>query len=103
MEPLPIVRLEVEYMKHTILHAFTQHQMQLDQSVRAAVEKFCEPNHINCIVANAVDRTMRDVIAKEVESFFRYGAGGDVIKEQVIAKLSVYTPKKAKKDKQVRP
>lgn len=81
-------------MKHTILHAFTQYQAQMDKSVRSAVEKFCEPDNINSIVAEAVDRTLRDVISKEVESFFRYGAGGTAIKEEITRKLSVCQPKK---------
>lgn len=103
MESLPIIRLEVEYMKHAICHAFSQHQMQLDEAVKAAVDTFCQPDHINGIVADAVDRTLRDGVQKAVESFFRYGAGGDTIKEQVIKKLSAYTPRQKRSTKGKRP
>lgn len=88
MHGLPIIRLEVESLKASILHAFSDYQLQFDSTVKAAVEKFCEPNNVQLIVNKAVDTTMREVIQSEVESFLRYGKGRVVLKEAVNKKLA---------------
>lgn len=84
---VPVVRLEVEYMKHAILHAFTEHTAKVDADVKAAVEKFCQPGNVARIVQDAVDRVLRDAINAEIEHFYRYGAGRDHLKEAVRKRL----------------
>lgn len=86
-ESIPVVRLEVEYMKHAILHAFTAHTLKVDQDVRAAVEHFCRPENIQAIVKKAVDATLKHAIESEIEKFFLYGAGRSAIAEAVKKKL----------------
>lgn len=86
-QSFPVVRLEVEYMKHAILHAFTEHTLKVDADVKRAVEAFCTPENIGAIVERAVNDTLREAINEEIEHFYRYGAGREAIKEAVLKRL----------------
>ena len=63
---IPVVRLEVEYMKHTILHAFTEHSLKVDEDVKRAVDHFCRPENIQAIVKGAVDSVLKEAINSEI-------------------------------------
>lgn len=83
----PLVRLEVDYMKHSILHAFSEHQMKLDKDVKRAVERFCAPGNVTAIVNAEVERSLKSAIETEIHDFFAYGAGRHFIAAQVRKKL----------------
>ena len=85
---VPVVRLEVGYMKHAILHAFTEYAAQIDVDVKSAVEKFCTPENVKTIIGKAVQDTLKSAIEDEIDKFFRYGAGRKFLAEAVKKKLS---------------
>ena len=89
---IPVVRLEVGYMKHAILHAFSQHSAQMDADVKRAVEHFCRPENVSAIVAKAVNDTLKRAIEEEIDRFYRYGAGQSFLREAVEKKLSGKQP-----------
>src|SRR5690242_10711855 len=84
---IPVVRLEIEYMKHSILQAFTEYSAKVDADVREAVERFCAPGNVKVIINKAVEQTLKHAIEAEIEKFFQYGAGRHVIAEAVKTKL----------------
>lgn len=84
---IPILRLEMENMKLGIIRAFSEYQVSLDANVRTAVEAFCTPSHLNNIINQAVDDTLKRAIKDEIEKYYTYGEGRRVIAEAVIAKL----------------
>lgn len=86
-QSIPVVRLEVEYMKHAILHAFTEHTLKVDADVKAAVEHFCRPENVKAIVKSAVDSILKGAIEDEIRNFFMYGAGRSAIAEAVKRRL----------------
>lgn len=87
MNTMPVIRLEIEGMKHTIMHAMTQYMTQMDSDIQAAVERACKPENISALI----EATAREQIAKavkyEIESFYSYGPGRKAIKEAVIKTL----------------
>ena len=87
-ESIPVVRLEVQYMKHAILHAFTEHTLKVDADVKRAVENFCRPENVSAIVKDAVDSSLKEAIYSEIENFYRYGAGRAHVAEAVRKRLS---------------
>ena len=84
---IPMIRLELEGMKQSIIHAFNNLQIQQDAAVRAAVENFCKPEHLNQLINAAVNDVLTHAIKDEVNNFYRYGAGRDFIKELVKKRL----------------
>ena len=86
---IPVIRLEVSYMKHAILHAFSAHTLKVDASVKKAVEEFCTPENIETIVKRAVDTALNDAIKEEIRRFYEYGAGRAYIAEAVRERLEL--------------
>lgn len=85
---LPIIKLEIERMKHTMVVAMSEYQAQIDSNLKAAVEAFCQPENLKRIIDAQVEQTLKQVIEEEVKNFFRYGKGRQVVSAAVVAKLS---------------
>lgn len=83
----PIIRIEFEHMKHTLLKALTEYQAGIDTSIREAVKLFCTTENLRCIIHAHVSRVLEGAIREEVERFFRYGEGRRAVAEAVRAKL----------------
>lgn len=79
----PIIRFEVEGMKHSLITALTENQAKMDEYVKEAVERATEPENIKRVVEKEVSRTLEKVIQDEVKNFFSYSGEG----RQIIAKL----------------
>lgn len=78
---IPILRLGLEGMKRSILMAFNELSVQTDSMVKSAVEDFCTPERLQKIIDDEVNKTLKSAIEREVESFFRYGDGNELIKQ----------------------
>ena len=76
---LPIIRLEVEGMKHSISVALMEHQIQMDEYVSKAIEEYCTPENIERVVMAASSLAINNALKEEVEKFFRYGNGRKAI------------------------
>ena len=87
--PIPIIRLEVERMKQTILQALPQHVAAMDESVREAIEAYCTPENIGSIISQAVTNNLNEAVKDEVRSFFQYSKPGrEAVREAVIEYLN---------------
>ena len=80
---MPIVRLEVESMRLSILHAFSNQMLQMDDNLKIAVDNFCTPENIQRIMNGEVERVMREVIQEELVKFYRHGEGRQIIAEKI--------------------
>ena len=92
---LPIIRLEVEGMKRTIVVALTSHAAQMDQDIRQAIEEYCTPENLGRIVRDAAHAQLTAAIAEEVRMFFWNGPGRQAVAAAVkesILKNETYTP-----------
>lgn len=72
---LPIIRLEVQGIKYTVVRALTEHAAQMDADIQAAVEEYCTPQNLQSIVRTAAHDALRAAIEEEVKAFFTYGDG----------------------------
>lgn len=70
MEGIPIIRLEIERMKQTILQALPQHAAAMDASVQDAIERYCTPENIEAVVRTAATQALDAAVKEEVRSFF---------------------------------
>ena len=80
---MPIIRLTVQGMEHSIQIALSEHSVQMDKDIQAAVKEFCEPGNITKIISKEVNFRLNDAIQKRVESYFKYGDGGQLIDDIV--------------------
>lgn len=80
----PIIRLEVERMKLNVLAALTDYAAKMDEEIKAAVEEACTPDKISAIVRQSASDAINATIEKEIDDFFRYGAGRAVVRQAVL-------------------
>jgi hypothetical protein len=89
MNTVPIIRLEVERMKYSILQALPQHAAALDASVQAAIEAFCTPENIDSIIRGAAMEHLNAAVKEEVRDFFRESnPGRQAVREAVLQHLN---------------
>lgn len=85
---IPIIRLEIEGFKHTLVNAFSKHLIGIDDQVRKAVEQVCSPENIDRILVEHADKYIKQAIEEEMRSFFIKGEGRKLIREKVVEKLN---------------
>lgn len=85
---LPIIRLEIEGIKHSVVRMLDEHLFQIDADVREAVERLVTPDIISGAIAREVANVMDIVIKEEVDRYYRYGEGRAAIKAAIIERLS---------------
>lgn len=85
---IPIIKLEIQGMKHTIQAALTARAAQLDTSLQAAVEAYCTDENIEYIVKQEVTTALNAAIKEEIRSYFQWSKPGrQAVREAVIAHL----------------
>lgn len=77
MNTLPLtVALNVEGMKHGIIHAFTQHQLELTDTLQRQLDYLLREENIMALVTEEAGKILRDTIRSAVQSAV-YRALGD--------------------------
>jgi len=85
----PIVRLELEHMKHSILHAFISHSSDMQKAVEASIDRYCSSENLQLEIDKIVASVINSCIQRDVDSFFRYGEGRAVVAKAVIDRLKL--------------
>lgn len=84
MSSPPIIRFEIQQLKHTVHLMLSEHAAQIDEDLRRAVDDALKPENISSFIQEEVTRTVRSVLSDEIRSFFQYGtAGRSAIREAV--------------------
>lgn len=86
-DTIPILRFEVEGMKHSMLLALSNHAVEMDKLIRDAVEQFCTEENLQRVLNEATNRCLKAAIDSEIEQFFRYGKGREAVKRAVAETL----------------
>lgn len=95
MDTIPIIRLEVNRMRHVLQVALMEHSATMDADMQHAIEQFCTPENIHEIIHEAASRVLREIIHEEVQNFFRFGDGRGAVADAIKKKLmnrETYTP-----------
>lgn len=80
---IPIIRLEIEGMRHAIVAAVGKHLAEMDSDIQVAIENICTPEHVTDIIKKTASAEIDAAIKSEIEQFYRYGPGREVIKKAV--------------------
>lgn len=93
MNSIPIIPLEMQGMKHTVLKALQDHHIQMDEYIQQSLENFCSKEHLTSIVDQAVKAEMDAAVKAEIRDFFGYGKDGRrAVKEAILAYLKRQYP-----------
>ena len=85
---VPIITLEIERMKHTLMTALSEHTLRIDREVQAAINDYCSEENISAVIRAEVTRQIDLAVKEEVRDFFRYSKPGrQAVREAVLAHL----------------
>lgn len=84
---MPVISLEVDQMKHTLVIAMRQYTNQLNEILRASIEAYCTQDNLRRVIEEETRRTLEAVLREEVKNWFLHGEGREVIKKAIEQKL----------------
>lgn len=94
MSGVPIIKLEVDGMRHSIQVALMRHAAQIDKDMQRAVDAFCSEGNVARIVEEEARRHIQLALKEEVANFFKWdGAGRAAIRQAVQESLLKQFPK----------
>ena len=95
MKSVPVfLELNVESMKHQMVHAFHTHSTEIQESIKIACDKFIK-HDLDRLVQEAFNAHAK----KAIDSYFSYGQGHTFIKESVEAGFEKNFKKPTKRKK----
>ncbi len=87
MFDLPRVRIELDGMKHQIVHAFASHndetEKAIEEQLTVAIKNFPFEETIRDLSREVISSAIKDAL----EHYFKYGEGREVIRKAVTDKL----------------
>lgn len=82
MTDIPIVRITLDHMKHTLIHAMGAHFAEMDETVKAAINKAIDEFDYTAAMKQIVNGAIKDTLAVVVQESFGYGSEGyEVIRD----------------------
>ena len=75
MDEYPLIKLEIESMKHAILHHFNSYQQDLSNCVKKEIESAIK----NFDFASEVRKAVHQVISGTIDQYFKWGDGSKLI------------------------
>jgi hypothetical protein len=68
MDSIPIVRLTLDHMKHTIVHAMTEYTVKLDGTIKAAIESAVDNFDYEREIGALAEGILRDGIRQAIKA-----------------------------------
>ena len=65
---IPIVKIEVEAMKETILHAMGERMLDFSAELKLALDRACAPD----VIQDTIDKAAREAVTQTVDSAVRH-------------------------------
>lgn len=87
MSGVPIIRFEVEQMRHAVTLALCEYAMKMDADIQAAVAAAMTPENVSRAIQEAASKEIEHAIQGEISNFFRFGKGREAIKKAVTETL----------------
>ena len=86
---IPIIRLELDNLRHSIQLALSNHSLNIDEQVKKAIDQFATEENLAAIIGAEVRKAISSAVSEEVQRFFMYtGRGRMVIREAVTESLN---------------
>lgn len=77
MEPFPLIKLEVEGMKHSILRHFNLHQSNISDQVKKEIENVIDAFDFE----NAITKAASDILYDTIKQYFTFGEGSTIVRK----------------------
>lgn len=92
MSEIPVIRIELERMRHTFCAMLGEHMAKMDRDIRAAIEAEITPERVGAMLRQQAAETLREAIKSALEASVRYGAGAATLRQMVDARVRELLP-----------
>jgi hypothetical protein len=82
---IPIIKLEVGMMKESIMHAFSQRQLDISEEVQRALNAQCTPEAIQAHVNEAAHGAVREAVSSAIKRWWATSDEGRALIQAAIA------------------
>lgn len=86
---IPIIKIEIESMRQSIVHAFRNQLLGIDEQFKLALDEACQPEKIQKLLTDSANSAIKEAIEEEVRHFFEKGNGRKLVAEKVREKLEL--------------
>lgn len=86
---IPIIKITLEQMRHEMTHAFAGHQLQLSEEFDKAMKAALDPAAVQRLMETEVKTQLQEAVHNAVRGYFNYGAGAELVREQVHQSLNL--------------
>lgn len=83
-EQMPRARIELEGLKYTMYHMLDHMQLKMTGDIKAAVEEFCQPEHLTRVIRAETEQALYEVVRDTVKDWFDSGSGREAIGRMVV-------------------
>ncbi len=83
MGEMPLVRVELERMRMSIVAAMTAHVEEINKQINEKVQEYCTEERLTNVIQQQVQSSIDGAIRSEIESYYRSGPGRTVIMRAV--------------------
>lgn len=84
---MPMVRIELEGMKHQIVHALASHNEEIEKAIEeqlaATIKTFPFEETVRQLAREVISASIKEAL----EYYFKYGEGRDVVKKSILERL----------------
>lgn len=85
----PIIKLEIQSMKQSIMHAFTQQMMDISEEVQRALDRECTHENIQRIVNTAAKEAVEEAVSSAVKRWWAIDpVARELVNEAVASRLN---------------
>ncbi len=88
---MPVITLEIQGMKHTVMHMISNHTAAIDKDVQDSIDRLITEDNIRQVINSAVKDALERAIKSSISDYFSYGDGrkavDGAVKEAISAKL----------------
>ena len=84
MFEIPYIKLEIEGMKYSIVHALNTHHADIEKHVEEVLQQVIEKFDYTAVVEEIAKNAIEKAVKSSVETFFLYGEGRKVIDAMVL-------------------
>ncbi len=84
----PLIKIEVEHMRQSMIHAFSEHVLKMDGLFQHAITEACKPEIVQKIVDDAARHYLKQALEEEVKNFLACGEGRKIVRAEIKKRLN---------------
>jgi hypothetical protein len=87
MDNIPVIRIEFERMRHSIMSMVSQQNLEFDQYFQEALDSYCSEESVRRLIDSETKKAIDAAMKQEIGDYFKFGQGRHTLRRAIHAKL----------------